>query len=121
LRVLLVEDHEATINVLRALLTRAGHHVTTAMTIAGAMHAAGNTKFDVVISDLGLPDGTGFELMEDLRNNYRLRGIALSGYGMDEDLRRSREAGFAAHLIKPVDFAQLQQAVAELMEKNKQR
>ncbi len=117
LRVLLVEDHEATINVLRGLLTRAGHHVTTAMTMASAREAAENTKFDVVISDLGLPDGTGFELMEELRNTYRLRGIALSGYGMDEDLRRSREAGFAAHLIKPIDFTQLQQAVAELMEK----
>jgi PAS domain S-box-containing protein len=118
LRVLLVEDHEATINVLRRLLTRAGHHVTTAMSMASARQAAQNTKFDVVISDLGLPDGTGFELMEELRNTYRLRGIALSGYGMDEDLRRSRKAGFAAHLIKPVDFAQLKQAVAELMEKN---
>lgn len=115
LRVLLVEDHEATIQVLRRLLTRAGHHVTSAMTVAGATQAAESGTFDVVISDLGLPDGTGFQLMQDLRDTYRLRGIALSGYGMDEDMRRSREAGFAAHLIKPVDFAQLQQAVTELV------
>jgi PAS domain S-box-containing protein len=115
LRVLLVEDHEATIDVLRRLLTRAGHHVTSATTVAAAMKAAECARFDVVISDLGLPDGTGFELMEDLRSNYSLRGIALSGYGMEEDLQRARDAGFAAHLIKPVDFDRLQQAVSEMV------
>lgn len=114
LRILLVEDHEATIQVLRQLLTRAGHHVTAAMTVAAALQAAGNAAFDLVISDLGLPDGTGFELMHTLRDAYGLRGIALSGYGMDEDLRRSSDAGFATHLTKPVDFGRLQQAVAEL-------
>lgn len=115
LRVLLVEDHEATIQVLRQLLTRAGHHVTPAMTVAAALQVAQNGTFDVVISDLGLPDGTGFELMTKLRDTYNLRGIALSGYGMDDDLRRSTEAGFAAHLVKPVDFTRLQQAEAELV------
>ena len=116
LRVLLVEDHEATIQVLRRLLTRAGHKVTTAMKVADAMQAAENDRFDVVISDLGLPDGTGFQLMEELRDVYSLRGIALSGYGMDDDLRRSRDAGFAAHLIKPVHFDQLRQAVSDVMD-----
>jgi PAS domain S-box-containing protein len=115
LRVLLVEDHEATIDVLRRLLTRAGHRVTSATTVAAAMKAAENARFDVVISDLGLPDGTGFELMEDLRSIYSLRGIALSGYGMEEDVQRARDAGFAAHLIKPVDFDRLQQAVSEMV------
>jgi CheY-like chemotaxis protein len=116
LRVLLVEDHEPTIEVLRRLLTRAGHHVTAAMTVAGAVQAAQHKKFDLLISDLGLPDGTGFDLMQQLRSSYHLPGIALSGYGMNDDLRRSREAGFAAHLIKPVDFARLQEAVAEIAE-----
>ena len=116
LRVLLVEDHEATIQVLRRLLARAGHNVTSTMTVAGAKQAAQNDRFDVVISDLGLPDGTGFQLMQDLRNAYHLRGIALSGYGMDEDVQRARDAGFAAHLIKPVDFEQLQQTVSGVME-----
>jgi PAS domain S-box-containing protein len=115
LRVLLVEDHEPTIQVLGRFLTQSGYQVTTATTVAGAMAAAGKDRFDVVISDLGLPDGTGFELMQDLQTNYRLRGIALSGYGMDEDLRRSREAGFGAHLIKPIDFRSLQQAVTRLV------
>ncbi|MDQ3115337.1 MAG: response regulator, partial [Verrucomicrobiota bacterium] len=70
---------------------------------------------DAVISDLGLPDGTGFELMEKLRAAHGLRGIAVSGYGMDDDVRRSEAAGFAAHLTKPIDFAQLERALEDLM------
>jgi CheY-like chemotaxis protein len=80
-----------------------------------ALAAAAVEKFDAVISDLGLPDGTGFELMEKLRARHGLRGIALSGYGMDEDVRRSEEAGFSAHLTKPIDFAQLERALNDLM------
>lgn len=115
LRVLLVEDHKATIEVLRRLLTHAGHHVTSAMTVASARQAAESARFDIVISDLGLPDGTGFQLMEELRDIHSLRGIALSGYGMDEDLKRARSSGFAAHLIKPIDFDQLRQAIIEVV------
>lgn len=117
MRLLLVEDNEPTLAVLERLLTRAGHAVTTAMTVAGALAtAAGPVEFDALVSDVGLPDGTGFELMEKLQTTYGLRGIALSGYGMDEDLRRSREAGFAMHLTKPIDFAQLEEALARLAE-----
>jgi CheY-like chemotaxis protein len=103
LRLLLVEDHEPTLQVLSRLLTRAGHHVTTASSVANALALAEIGTFDAVISDLGLPDGTGIELMSKLRARHGLRGIALSGYGMEDDLRRSSEAGFVAHLIKPVD------------------
>ena len=115
LRLLLVEDHQSTIDVLERLLTRAGHSVTTAMSVANARKLAEAERFDAVISDLGLPDGTGYELMETLRAAHGLRGIALSGYGMDDDLRRSEEAGFSAHLTKPIDFAQLERALNELM------
>ena len=72
------------------LLIRAGHQVTPVGAIADALSAALSTHFDFVISDLGLPDGTGTELMQQLRDTYGLRGIALSGYGMDEDIARSR-------------------------------
>ncbi|MCA1658164.1 MAG: response regulator, partial [Verrucomicrobiaceae bacterium] len=116
LRLLLVDDHQSTVEVLERLLTRAGHRVTTTISVAGALRAAEDGIFDAVISDLGLPDGTGYELMGKLRSQHRLRGIALSGYGMDEDLRRSQEAGFAAHLTKPIDFAQLERALVDLME-----
>jgi PAS domain S-box-containing protein len=115
LRLLVVEDHQPTLDVIERLLRRTGHSVKTATSVAGALQLAGSEHFDVVISDLGLPDGTGFELMTELRTAHGLRGIALSGYGMDEDLRRSHEAGFSAHLTKPIDFAHLERALEELM------
>jgi CheY-like chemotaxis protein/anti-sigma regulatory factor (Ser/Thr protein kinase) len=111
LSLLLVEDHQATLEGLSRLLTREGHRVVTASSVADALAAGAAQKFDFVVSDLGLPDGTGIELMEQLRARHGLRGIALSGYGMEEDLARSREAGFVAHLVKPVDFAQLRRAL----------
>ena len=88
----------------------------TAGNIAAALAGAtGSMPFDLVISDLGLPDGTGFELMTKLQGlQPGLRGIALSGYGMDDDVRRSLDAGFIAHLVKPVDFHQLDRTLREL-------
>jgi CheY-like chemotaxis protein len=114
LRLLIVEDHRATLDVLKRLLTRDGHYVVGAGTVSAALAAAGETDFDVVISDLGLPDGTGIELMEKLRAHHGLRGIALSGYGMEKDTERTREAGFMAHLIKPIDFNQLRHTLESL-------
>ena len=114
-RLLLVEDHEATLAVLARLLTRAGYTVTTATSVAEARSVAEGASFDLVISDIGLPDGTGIELMEALHREHGLRGIALTGYGMEDDLRRSREVGFVEHLVKPVDFAQLRRAISRLV------
>ncbi len=111
LRLLVVEDHEATLQVLIRLLTAAGHSVIGVKTVAQALAAAAENTFDLVISDLGLPDGTGTELMKKLRDTYGLRGIALSGYGMNDDIARSLAAGFIAHLTKPVDFIHLQRAL----------
>ncbi len=115
MRLLVVEDHEPTLVVLARLLTRAGHSVITADTAAAARTAAAVQPFDAVVSDLGLPDGTGLELMTHLRATYGMRGIVLSGYGMEDDIARSREVGFAAHLVKPVDFTQLRHALREIM------
>ncbi len=116
LHLLVVEDHEPTLTVLRRLLTRAGHEVVAASGIAAALSQAAETlPFDFVISDLGLPDGTGLELMAKLQLlQPGLRGIALSGYGMDEDIRRSAESGFLAHLVKPIDFHQLTRTLRDL-------
>ena len=107
LRLLLVEDHEATLQVLQRLLMKQGHAVVPAACVADAVKAAAQHTFDLVISDLGLPDGSGVDLMKTLRASYGLRGVALTGYGMDSDLADTRAAGFFAHLIKPVDLAQL--------------
>ena len=114
MRLLVVEDHEPTLQVLTRLLTRDGHEVAGASTLAAARHAAAANRFDAVISDLGLPDGSGVELMMELRDQYGMRGIVLSGYGMEDDLRRSREAGFSAHLVKPIDVHDLRRALRQL-------
>ena len=114
-RILLVEDHEATLNVLTRLLERAGHTVTPASSVAAALAAAAANDFDVLISDLGLPDGTGLELIRALRIDHpAFQAIALSGYGTEEDLQRTRGAGFDDHLVKPVEFDQLRRALRAL-------
>jgi CheY-like chemotaxis protein len=97
------------------LLRRLGHSVTTAGTIASALEAVRADHLDLIVSDIGLPDGSGLELM---RRVVALRGpipaIALTGYGMEEDVRRSREAGFTAHLTKPIDFVKLEAAIRQV-------
>jgi PAS domain S-box-containing protein len=116
LRILLVEDNADTLRVMARLLGRRGHRVTTADGITAALKAAKEAEFDLLISDLGLPDGNGLDLIRLIREDQTrtFPGIALSGFGMDEDVRRSREAGFAEHLIKPIDFTSLDQAIRRI-------
>jgi signal transduction histidine kinase len=114
LRLLIVEDHEATQDVLARLLTRSGHQVTLTATMQEGLAAYAAGHFDAVISDLGLPDGTGLELMREIQRQRPVPGIALSGYGMEEDLRKTKEAGFVAHLVKPVNIDQLRQLLQKI-------
>lgn len=107
LRVLLVEDHEDTCRVMARLLRHSGYRVTTANTVRQALAELESGEFDLLISDLGLPDGTGWELMRQISGKRPLKGIALSGFGTEDDIRRSREVGFVEHLTKPVDLARL--------------
>lgn len=111
-RILLVEDHDSTRTTLVLLLRRRGHYVVDAATAAQALTLAAADSFDLVVSDLGLPDGDGQSLMAALRDTYGLTGIALSGYGMEDDLARSRDSGFYTHLIKPVELGALEAAIA---------
>jgi CheY-like chemotaxis protein len=113
LRILLVEDHEDTRHIFEWILKQKGHLVESAGTAEAALNLAGRQEFDLVISDLGLPDFSGTELMTILRERHSLRGVALSGYGMEEDIRRSKSAGFDRHLTKPVDPAKIDQLLAE--------
>jgi PAS domain S-box-containing protein len=114
-RILLVEDHEATRLALAGLLRRRGYEVVVASTVAEARDLAATHEIHVVISDLGLPDGNGHELMTELHQTRGLKGIALTGYGMEEDIARSRAAGFVAHLTKPVRVEALESAMAALL------
>jgi two-component system CheB/CheR fusion protein len=116
LRLLVVEDHHDTARTLRTLLKRSGYSVDTAGSIAAALDLAVRETFDLLISDLGLPDGSGYELMTALQRIQPVPGIAMSGYGMEEDVRRSRDAGFHEHLVKPIDMPRLQAAIRKLME-----
>ncbi len=118
LRILLVEDHKDSALTMCELLRRSGWEVAHASNVTEARDlaakAAAELPFDLVISDLGLPDGSGLDLMRHLSAAHGLRGIALSGYGMSTDLKQSAEAGFSRHLVKPVKIAMLREAVTEL-------
>lgn len=112
LRLLLVEDHDPTREVLGRILGRAGHKVYAVANSQEALQIAGGTApFDVVISDLGLPDESGFALMRTLKAKFGLPGIAISGFGMEEDVENAKAAGFSAHLTKPVAFEDLRAAL----------
>ncbi len=121
LHVLLVEDHPDTAQQLTRLLERAGHEVTWAGSIREAREFLAQSEpetnqrgFNILISDLGLPDGSGHELMRDLASARRMPGIALSGYGMKADIEHSMEAGFSRHITKPVDWQELKVAIQKI-------
>jgi len=117
LRLLVVEDHTDTAAVLTKLLVRRGYEVRSAATVADAMEVASKYDFDVLVSDIGLPDGTGVDLIQrlaEIPGRREFRGIALSGYGMQEDLERSSAAGFSHHLTKPVDFPLLDRTLTKI-------
>jgi CheY-like chemotaxis protein len=113
MKILLVEDHKDTRLSIQRLLEIAGHKVLPAACSTQALQIAAANEIDLVVSDLGLPDLTGHELMAQLRTLYGLHGIALSGYGMEEDVERSRVAGFLHHLTKPVSFDELKAIIVE--------
>lgn len=115
-RILVVDDHRDTCTGLQMILQRRGYEVATAHTAEEALSKATSDDFDLVISDIGLPDRSGYELMQELRGTKNVRGIALSGYGMESDIRRAHEAGFSQHLTKPINIDQLSTAIHELFE-----
>ena len=115
-RILLVEDNGDTAQTIKMLLTECGYVVETAADVRQALNAVESASFDLLLSDLGLPDGTGIDLMQELRRRGNaIKGVALSGYGLEEDMRRSKEAGFSAHLVKPADADALIGAIAALV------
>ena len=113
--ILLVEDHEDTARALRRMLENAGYQVGYASTLASARDLAAKRHFQLVISDLGLPDGSGLDLMGELGDSGQLRGIALSGFGSESDVAAAKAAGFAAHFTKPVDWERLRHAIHRLL------
>jgi len=115
LRILLVDDHQDTCVALERLLVRRGHLVAAAHNVRSAMETAARNSFDLLISDIALPDGTGTELMTYLHAISRIPGIAISGFGMNGDIEKSIDAGFAEHLVKPVKMENLEAAIDRVM------
>jgi signal transduction histidine kinase/response regulator RpfG family c-di-GMP phosphodiesterase len=113
MRILLVEDHEDTNRSLTNLLRRRGYHVQSAVNLQSALDLSGREEFDVLISDLGLPDGSGIDLMRSLHSERPILGIALTGFGMEDDIRKSHAAGFKHHLVKPIDLNKLDSLIQE--------
>lgn len=110
--ILLVEDHDDSLRAMSRLLEHADHEVTCASTVAQARSLCARRKFDLLVCDIGLPDGDGWELGA-LARECGIPGVAVTGYGYAADVARSREAGFAEHLTKPVSAGQLLDAVEQ--------
>jgi PAS domain S-box-containing protein len=108
LRILLVEDHRDTRRTLSRLLTHFGHNVITADNVEGAITRICSNNIDVVLCDIGLPDGSGYEVAAHARTKGHIKTIALTGFGTEQDVQRSKEAGFDFHLVKPINFQELQ-------------
>jgi two-component system CheB/CheR fusion protein len=111
LRILLVDDHQDTCAALEKLLVRRGHLVAATHNVRSAMEAAARNKFDLLISDIALPDGSGMDLMIQLHAISKIPGIAISGFGNNGDIERSLRAGFSEHLIKPIKLENLEAAI----------
>jgi CheY-like chemotaxis protein len=114
-RILLIEDHDVTLRILTRILERRGFSVVTAGSVEAAIDAADQHEFDLVISDLGLPDGNGQEAFSAIKSKQqRVRGIAVSGFGTAADIRSCLAVGFDSHITKPVTVDAVENAIAEL-------
>ncbi|MGI8605297.1 MAG: PAS domain S-box protein [Verrucomicrobiales bacterium] len=114
LQLLLVEDHDDTRSILARLLQKQGYEVVTACSVDQALKHLNDRRFDVLISDIGLPGRSGYDLMREAKSSQSLKGIALSGFGMEKDKHLSSEAGFSYHLTKPINFDELQSRLREI-------
>jgi signal transduction histidine kinase/ActR/RegA family two-component response regulator len=114
-RVLVVDDHQDTCTGMKRMLERRGYEITVAYSAEQAVEKVRTQDFDLLISDIGLPDRSGYELMRELRTSKALPGIALSGFGTEQDVIEARAAGFSKHLTKPINFERLEEAIQSLL------
>jgi CheY-like chemotaxis protein len=119
LRLLLIEDHDDTARTLSRLLEKRGFGVKVASSVARGLETLQQDQFDLLLCDLGLPDGTGIDFIEKVRARQQTPAIALTGYGMQEDVERAQKAGFDAHLTKPVNLQKLEATIWQLLQKER--
>jgi DNA-binding response OmpR family regulator len=121
LEILVVEDHPDTLKYLRMYLEQSGHSVRTAETMAEALEKLSEEPGDMLLSDIGLPDGLGWSLIKTAHLPPSVYAIAISGFGVGNDRARSREAGFRHHLTKPFTPDLLDQFLEEASRERAQR
>jgi CheY-like chemotaxis protein len=114
LRILVVEDHNDTLEALSRLLTRFGHEISVADRAENALNMIESKEFDVVLCDINLPDGSGYDLIAEAKRKRPIKAVALTGFGENEDIQRGKDAGFDFHLTKPVDFHELRAVLGQI-------
>ena len=114
LRILVVEDHNDTLQALSRLLSHFGHEISLADTAQSALNTIDSKEFDVVLCDIALPDGNGYDVVAQAKRKRPVKAVALTGFSASEDIERGKEAGFDFHLAKPVDFHELRAVLGQI-------
>jgi CheY-like chemotaxis protein len=114
LRILVVEDHSDTLQALSRLLNHFGHDISTADDARSALDMINSKEFDVVLCDIALPDGNGYDVIAEAKRKRPVKAVALSGYAARDDVERGRKAGFDFYLAKPVDFHELRAVLGQI-------
>jgi CheY-like chemotaxis protein len=114
LRILVVEDHSDTLDALSRLLSRFGHEISVADRAQTALNIIDSKEFDVVLCDIALPDGTGYDVIAEAKRKRPVKAVALTGFSATEDIERGKQAGFDFHLSKPVDFHELRAVLGQV-------
>jgi CheY-like chemotaxis protein len=114
LRILVVEDHSETLQALSRLLSHFGHEISLADGAQNALNIINSKEFDVVLCDIALPDGSGYDVIAEAKRRRPVKAVALTGFSATEDIERGRRAGFDFHLSKPVDFHELRSVLGQI-------
>ena len=114
LRILVVEDHSDTLQALSRLLSHFGHEISVADRAQTALNIIDSKEFDVVLCDIALPDGSGYDVIAEAKRKRPVKAVALTGFGATEDIERGKQAGFDFHLSKPVDFHELRAVLGQI-------
>jgi len=114
LRILIVEDHNDTLEALSRLLSHFGHEISVADRAENAINIINTKQFDVLLCDIALPDGSGYDVIAAAKRKHPVKAVALTGFGGTEDVERGKKAGFDFHLTKPVDFHELRAVLGQI-------
>ena len=114
LRILVVEDHSDTLQALSRLLSHFGHEISLADTAQNALNIIGSKEFDVVLCDIVLPDGSGYDVIAEAKRKRPVKAVALTGFSATVDFVRGKRAGLDFHLTIPVDFHELRAVLGQV-------